>query len=135
MWEGSLSHGRPAINLRHVLKYIYEWERGPIPPGHTLWRTDHRYPECKDLAYQCRHMLCVNPWHVTPRPRRSGLYMRENNWDGTRTDHTLRYLHTQRGAPRGKKEKHDGDRDSQGDDAVVGSGAGEGHGVAAEGVG
>jgi hypothetical protein len=117
MWEGSLSHGRPALNLRHVLRYIYEWERGPIPMGHTLQRRDHRIPECYELAFQCRHWLCVNPWHVEPIPNRRGIYKREKNWDGTRTDHTLQYLHTQRGNSR-RKEQHDGDGDSQGDDAA-----------------
>jgi hypothetical protein len=114
MWEGSLSHGRPAINLRHVLRYIYEWERGPIPAGHTLKRTDHQFPTCLDLAGECRHHLCVNPWHVTPRPNRWGIYPRERNWDGTKTDHTLLYLHTQRASGPHRKEEHDRNGDSQG---------------------
>lgn len=130
MWEGSLSHGSPALNLRHVLRYIYEWERGPIPPGHTLWRRDHRMPECKKLKYECRHRKCVNPWHVEAVARADGLYRRENNWDGTKTEHTLHYLRTQRGHTSSGKEKHDSDGDSQGDDALDGSDAGEGHGVA-----
>ena len=117
MWEGSLNHGKPAINLRPVLRYIYEWERGPIPGGHTLQRRDHKFPACPDVDWKCRHWECVNPWHVEPVPQRRGLYKRERNWDGTKTDHTLHYLHTQRGVPRGK-DQHDRDRDSQGDDAL-----------------
>ena len=35
-WEGSLKEGRPAINLRHVTRYIYEREIAPIPPGMVL---------------------------------------------------------------------------------------------------
>src|SRR5678816_4632299 len=123
MWEGSLDHGYPALNLRMVLRHIYQWERGAIPPGHTLRRTDHTV-HCFDVD-QCRHGQCVNPWHVEPIPNRRGLYKRARSWDPTRTDHTLHYLNTQR-----KKGKHDRDRDSQGDDAVRGGGAGEGPGMA-----
>ena len=134
IWEGSVSHGRPMLNLRHVTRHIYAWERGPVPPGHTLWRTDHRFPECRDLAFECRHRVCVNPWHLEPRPRRDGLYMRENSSDPTQTDHILRYLHTQRGEPR-RKEEHDHDGDSQGDDAARSGGRDQGHGVATPGLG
>lgn len=129
MWEGSLHNGRPALNLRYVLRYIYEQERGPIPPGMTLWRTDHR-SDC-DME-TCRHLLCVNPYHVRLLPRTNGLYRRPQEWDGTTTDHTLHYLRKQRAR---KKEKNGGNGDSQGRDADEGSGTPEGLRVAEEDVG
>ena len=117
MWEGSLLHGRPALNLRHVIRFIFEWERGPIPPGHTLWRRDHSW-DCRDADGHCRHWLCVNPYHVEPMPRGSGLYRREREWDGSTTEHTTHYLKKQR-ARRKAESRNDGDdRDSQNLDAA-----------------
>lgn len=127
MWEGSLMHGLPAINLRHVLRFIYQWERGPIPARHTLSRRDHS-DSCRDVSYKCRHRLCVNPFHVVPVAKASGLYPREREWDGTTTEHTLHYLRKQRArrGPSKKGQNVGNDRDSQGGDAPHDDRPGEG---------
>lgn len=135
MWEGSMNHDLPALNLRHVGRHIYEWHRGKIPMGHTLARRDHRFPECADLKYECRHRRCVNPWHVEPIPNRRGIYKREVEWDGTTTEHTLHYLHTQRARTPRRKEQHDHDGDSQGDNAVGRGASDQGTGMEESGVG
>jgi hypothetical protein len=75
-WLGSLQQGRPAINLRHVTRYIYEQEIAPIPPGMVLVRTDHS-PTCQRKKH-CEHYRCVNPWHFRLAPNRGGIYEREN---------------------------------------------------------
>ncbi len=133
MWEGSLNkEGWPQLNLRNVLLNIYEWERGPVPPGHFVVRTDHRDDICEQLHWKCRHNLCVNPWHIEFRPHEGPLYARVRKWDQQGTDHTAYYKRVQRAR---KKEKHDQDGDPQGNDAGVGGHAGQGAGVGAEGVG
>lgn len=78
-WEGSLKEGRPAINLRHVARYIYEQEIAPIPPGMVLVRTDHT-ADCKSRQL-CAHYQCVNPWHLRLVPSKGGTYEREVNHD------------------------------------------------------
>jgi hypothetical protein len=115
MWEGSLHNGLPALNLRYVTRSIYQWERGPIPPGMTLWRNDHKW-YCRDME-SCRHNECVNPYHFDLLPKSNGLYRRERNWDGTTTEHTLHYLHNER--KKGRQKRGSGG-DSQGLDAPKG---------------
>lgn len=105
-WEGSLKEGRPAINLRHVVRYIYERDIAPIPPNMVLVRTDHR-PECRDKSTPCQHMRCVNPYHVTPRPGRSGLYEREVSHDLTSSGHTAGYKRRVRKNRRDKERLND----------------------------
>lgn len=78
MWDGGLQQGRPAINLRHVTRYIFEREFGRIPEGHTLWRSDHT-DDCPRGGV-CRHLLCVNPYHLQLRPTTFGLQERDNEW-------------------------------------------------------
>jgi len=78
-WVGSLKEGRPAINLRHVTRYIYEREIAPIPPGMRLIRTDHtRFCERHQA---CEHYRCVNPFHFRLAPGKGGIYERENSHD------------------------------------------------------
>jgi hypothetical protein len=89
-WTGSLKEGRPAINLRHVMRYIYEREIAPIPPGMVLVRTDHK-DFCRDKSAPCPHMRCVNPYHVTPKPGRSGLYDRDVTHDLTSSERVAQY--------------------------------------------
>jgi hypothetical protein len=74
-WDGSLKEGRPAINLRHVTRYIYEREIAPIPPGMILVRTDHDV-DCLPRQL-CQHHRCVNPWHVRLVTSRYGIYERD----------------------------------------------------------
>lgn len=104
-WTGSLKEGRPAINLRHVVRYIYEREVAPIPPNMVLVRTDHR-PECHHIDQMCPHMRCVNPYHVVPKPGRSGLYDREVSHDITSSERAAVYKRRVR-STRKDKEPHD----------------------------
>ena len=93
IWEGSMHSGRPALNLRQVNRFIYEIERGPIPPGWTLWKQCHS-PQC-GYPWRCRHMRCVNPWHELARPIPRGVYKRERQWDSTSTAHINHYKQQQ----------------------------------------
>jgi len=90
LWEGSLKEGRPAINLRHVTRYIYEREIAPIPPGMRLIRTDHG-PDCRPKESLCEHDRCVNPWHFRLAPSKGGIYERENSHDLRSPERTAEY--------------------------------------------
>jgi hypothetical protein len=80
-WEGALKEGRPAINMRHVTRYIYEREIAPIPPGMVLIRTDHT-PAClTEKRRLCEHYRCVNPYHFRLAPSGGGIYERETSHD------------------------------------------------------
>lgn len=104
MWEGSLKEGRPAINLRHVTRYIYEREIAPIPPGMRLIRTDHG-PDCKRRVL-CEHYRCVNPWHQRLVPSRGGIYDRDVNHDLVTSERaTIRKRQVRKN--RRDKEPHD----------------------------
>jgi len=89
-WEGSLKEGRPAINLRHVTRYIYEREIAPIPPGMVLVRTDHT-ATCRLRQSLCEHYRCVNPWHFRLAPNKGGIYERENPHDLRSSERTAEY--------------------------------------------
>jgi hypothetical protein len=78
IWQGATYGGRPAMNMRHVMRFIFEEEFGSIPEGYSLWRTDHT-EDCKK-GRQCRHLLCVNPYHVQLRDLRMGTYERGGDW-------------------------------------------------------
>jgi hypothetical protein len=78
-WTGSLLADRPAINLRHVTRYLYERDVAPIPPGMRLYRTDHT-PDCKPFTV-CAHYRCVNPWHLRLGPGNGGIYERAVSYD------------------------------------------------------
>jgi hypothetical protein len=112
IWEGGVRQGRPAINNKHVMRYIYEQERGPIPPGHTLWRIDHT-SSCNLHVVYCKHMMCVNPWHVEARALDYGLYRREVSWRVDETAHQTEYAR-RRPQKRGKKGRNDNDRNQEG---------------------
>ena len=93
MWDGDTDwRGYPRLNLKPVLRYIFEQEFGPIPPGYVLWRDDHS-PTCRP-ATQCRHLRCVNPHHVRLVKSWGGLYERDNRKkgrdavEGNQEDHT-----------------------------------------------
>jgi hypothetical protein len=105
-WQGSLKEGRPSLNLRHVMRYIYEREVAPIPPGMTLYRTDHTV-ECRTRREQCVHLRCVNPWHVQLGPGRGGLYEREVNHDLESTERTTLRKRRVRGNRREKEAQDD----------------------------
>lgn len=63
IWEGDTTiDGRPRLNDRLVIRYIFEQEFGPIPKGYALWRDDHT--EVCQRGAQCRHTQCVNPHHM-----------------------------------------------------------------------
>ncbi len=94
-WVGSLKEGRPAINLRHVTRYIYEREVAPIPPGMVLMRTDHT-PSCRLRQEQCEHYRCVNPYHFRLAPGRGGTYERENSHDLRSPERITEYKRTVR---------------------------------------
>lgn len=53
---------RPVIRNRSVLRYVYEREYGPVPPGFVVARADHA-KGCS--ASGCIHDRCVNPSHLT----------------------------------------------------------------------
>src|SRR5688572_28171558 len=109
LWEGSLIHGRPAINLQHVTRYIYEREREQIPAGYSLWRTDHTVG-CQ-RGKRCRHWLCVNPWHVELRPIPNGAYQRDIERDITEsTEHVREY----KMRALSRRKQHDRTTDPQG---------------------
>jgi hypothetical protein len=82
IWDGGVNRGRPSLNLRHVGRFIYEQEFGPIPKGYVLTRIDHD-DTCKPLLRSCRHMFCVNPYHVILDGRMGewGTYEREKGED------------------------------------------------------
>lgn len=86
--------------MRHVMRYIFEQEFGPIPEGHTLWRMDH-VDEC---TRNCRHMLCVNPYHVQLRARPIGIYQRDTEWDIDDPAKTREYKRRVRPPKKEKKE-------------------------------
>jgi len=90
-WEGSLKEGRPAINLRHVMRYIYEREIAPIPPGMVLYRTDHTDWCGMQRGRTCIHHRCVNPWHVRLVPNRGGIYERDTSHDLTSSERAAVY--------------------------------------------
>lgn len=118
-WNGSVgTDRRPQVNLKDVMRYIYEQERGPIPPGMILKRTDHDVT-CERQGL-CSHWLCVNPWHVEPREPSLpnwGLYQRDRSWPVDSTSHAAEY---QRRVRTRRKRKSDGDNgDSQGLDAAA----------------
>lgn len=89
-WRGSFKEGRPAINLRHVTRYIYEREVAPIPPGMVLVRTDHT-PFCPRHLEPCEHYRCVNPWHLRLQPSKGGIYQREVEHDLESSDRAAVY--------------------------------------------
>lgn len=101
-WTGSLKEGRAALNLRHVMRYIYEREIAPIPPGMKLIRTDHTRTCRKERWSTCEHNRCVNPWHVRLVPNKSGLYERENPSELTSSERTAEYKRRVRAARRDK---------------------------------
>jgi hypothetical protein len=73
MWEGDMHSGStPRIRHKNVLRRLYERERGPIPRGWSLWRTDHS--EFCEYG-KCRHRECVNPWHVEAIDRAGGTQL------------------------------------------------------------
>ncbi len=100
IWQGSLHEGVPAINLRHVMRYIYERTFGPIPPGMTLRRRDHR-PDCNPTKHACIHLRCVNPHHVIPAPGGRGLYRRAVSWDNTSSEVAAEYKRRWRNSRKG----------------------------------
>jgi len=106
-WEGSLKEGRPAINLRHVTRYIYEREIAPIPPGMRLYRTDHD-PDCKPKARKCEHFRCVNPWHLRVGPGQGGIYERDVNHELTDPERAAIYKRRVRENSRGKEQASGG---------------------------
>lgn len=90
-WEGALKEGRPAINMRHVTRYIYEREIAPIPPGMVLIRTDHT-PTCRtERREMCEHYRCVNPFHFRLAPSTGGIYERETSHDLRSPEHVAEY--------------------------------------------
>lgn len=101
IWQGSLHEGRPALNLRNVVRFIFEQEFGAIPEGYTLWRVDHG-EQCR-RGTPCRHLLCVNPYHVQLRDRSIGLHERENSW-GIDDPERIRWYKERE---RAKGQKHD----------------------------
>jgi hypothetical protein len=105
-WEGSLQQGRPAINLRHVTRYIYEREVAPIPPGMVLVRTDHD-PECK-RQQRCAHYRCVNPWHLRLAPHRG--YERDVSYDLESSERSAIYKRRVRANRREKERSGDDTR-------------------------
>jgi hypothetical protein len=121
-WNGSVgTDRRPQINTRDVMRFIYERERGPIPPGMILKRTDHR-EDC-DWKGICSHQLCVNPWHVEPREpyfgERWGLYPRENSRP---VGDISAAAEAKRRARARRKRNHDRHGDSQGVDDTADGG-------------
>lgn len=103
-WEGSLKEGRPALGLRHVMRYIYQREIAPIPPGMVLVRADHT-ADCRPHE-RCRHWRCVNPWHVRLVPSHRGLYEREVTHELESSERTAIWKRRVRAA-RGKQERSD----------------------------
>lgn len=117
-WNGAVCEGRPCLNDRDVMRLIYQIERGPIPPGLILKRTDH-IVTCRQKE-RCSHNLCVNPWHVEPRAPEIegwGQYQRDTTWTGTDTSHAAEYK--RRGRARRKRNSNGDDGDSQGLDAAA----------------
>ena len=106
-WEGSLQQGRPAINLRHVTRYIYEREIAPIPPGMVLYRTDHD-PTCRPRERQCAHFRCVNPYHLRLVPNRGGVYQREVSHDLESSERSSIRKRRVRQAQRDREHEGDG---------------------------
>jgi hypothetical protein len=98
LWDGDLDvRGRPRLNQRTVVRYIFEQEFGPIPAGYVLWRDDHT-ATCRP-ATPCRHLQCVNPHHVRLVKSWGGLYERDNRKKG-------------RDAVEGNQEDHDASADA-----------------------
>lgn len=64
IWMGGIrsGYGQTSIGRRNVAAHraVYEWLRGPIPPG-------------LDLDHLCRVRSCVNPDHLEPVTRRVNL--------------------------------------------------------------
>jgi hypothetical protein len=84
-WEGGLDpEGRPRINERKIIRYIFEKEFGPIPSGYVLWRNDHT-ESCRP-ATPCRHRSCVNPHHMRLVSSEGGLYERRKKDDAVEGD-------------------------------------------------
>lgn len=106
-WRGSFKEGRPAINLRHVTRYIYEQEVAPIPPGMVLIRTDHG-PTCQRRE-RCVHYGCVNPYHFRLVPSRGGIYQRESEHDLESSDRAAAYKRRVRANTR-KRDTSDTDQ-------------------------
>jgi len=117
-WDGSLKEGRPALNLRHVTRYIYEREIAPIPPGMRLIRTDHD-PTCRPMAFLCPHFRCVNPWHVRLEPGRGGIYEREVSHDLESSERAAIYKRRVR-ANRQEKEQPGGNPSETGSEQQEG---------------
>lgn len=109
-WDGSLKEGRPAINLRHVTRYIYEREVAPIPPGMALYRTDHTDWCGVRRDRTCIHHRCVNPWHVRLVPHRGGTYQREVNHDLESTERAATWKRRVRSNRRSKEQQDDTDQ-------------------------
>jgi hypothetical protein len=108
-WDGSLKEGRPALNLRHVTRYIYEREIAPIPPGMRLVRTDHG-PLCRPRKTMCEHFRCVNPWHVRLEPNKGGTYQREVNHELQSSERTAIYKRRFREKRQDKEHSDDNPR-------------------------
>jgi hypothetical protein len=113
-WEGSLKEGRPAINLRHVMRYIYAREVAPIPPGMVLVRTDHD-STCKRRRL-CEHHRCVNPWHVRLAPNKGGVYERDVSHDLESSERTAVYKRRVRANLRDKEHADDGPAEAEAGD-------------------
>ncbi len=116
----------PRSTFGGVMRYLYEREVAPIPPGMVLVRTDHR-PECHRMTEMCPHMRCVNPFHVVPRPGRSGLYQREVNYDIASSERSAERKRRVR-ANRREKERRDDDRREASDQEGLASHGDEGGG-------
>jgi hypothetical protein len=117
-WDGSLKEGRPALNLRHVTRYIYEQEIAPIPPGMRLYRTDHD-PDCQPKKKVCAHFRCVNPWHVRVGPGKGGIYERDVSHDLESSERAAIYKRRVRGN-RQEKEIPGDNRRHEGTDGAEG---------------
>ena len=72
-WEGTVDSRGPVFSHKNVVRYVYERDVGPIPPGFVIVRTDHQ-PECD--TSRCHHLVCVNPTHMSieKRKRRFGRF-------------------------------------------------------------
>jgi len=103
-WRGSLKEGRPAINLRHVMRYIYEREIAPIPPGMILVRSDHT-DACGLRRQRCIHDQCVNPYHVRLHASRWGIYERDVGHDLASPERAKEYKRRVRATQRDKENR------------------------------
>lgn len=77
-WMGTVNKRGPVLINKNVVRYVYERDVGPIPPGFVIVRTDHQ-PECD--TSRCNHRICVNPAHMTidRRKRKRGRFKVQDN--------------------------------------------------------